>query len=855
MRIQTQSEKLLKWSALGLLSFLLAIATPPALAILQSPTTSTTPSSAPTSTTAANTLSEGRSLYQAGRFADAATAWQEAAQAYEKSGDRVNQGLSLSYLSLAYQELSQWDEATQAIEQSRTLLKSLPQVDAIIWAQTLNTHAKLLLATGQTQAALDTWEEAQTFYDRANDKMGAVGSQINQAQALQILGFYRKSRTLLEELEAQLASEPDSELKAITLRSLGSTLNSIGELEASREVLESSLAIFQRLENTAGTSAILLSLGNTARDLGDVEAALDYLQQAQQAAATPQDRLDAQLNQLRLYVESQRFAEAATLAPEIQRQLTSLPSSRATIFGTVNLAESLLAMNPAAQPIRAAELNQLLATAVRSAQTLKDPQAQAYALSKWGKLYAQNQQWSEAADLEQQSLAIAQSLDAKDITAQAAWQLGRILKQQGKRQEAIAAYSEAIGALQALRGDLASVSSDVQFSFRESVEPVYRELVALLLDSNPTQANLIQVRELIEGLQLAELDNFFHEACLDSEVTQIDEIDDRAAVIYSMMLPDRLAVIISTAGQPLQYHSTPIGKTDAEQTVRGLLAALHPASDNKERLRLSQQVYNWLLPPAAQSTLADRETLVFVLDGLMRKIPVAALHDGQQYLIEQHAVALSPGLKLMASQSLAQKSLQGVVAGISQSLGGLSALPGVELEVAEVSQSVSASPLLNQNFTKEALEHTVNHTNANVLHLATHGQFSSKQEDTFLLTWNGRLNIRELSELLRRRETQTGEAIELLVLSACNTAVGDDRAVLGLAGLAVKSGARSTLASLWPVKDRVAVLLMSDFYKNLKQPNMTKAEALRQAQLKLLADEGFNDPFFWSSFTIVGNWL
>ncbi len=855
MRIQTQSQKLMKWSALGLLSFLLAIATPPALAILQSPVSSPVPSPSPTSATVVNPLSEGRSLYQAGRFADAAAAWQEAAAAYEKSGDRANQALSLSYLSLAYQELSQWDEATQAIEQSRTLLTALTQVDAIVWAQTLNTHAKLLLATGQTQAALDTWKEAQTFYDRAGDKMGAVGSQINQAQALQILGFYRKSRTLLEEIEAQLASEPDSELKAIALHSLGSTLNSIGELAVSQEALESSWAISQRLNDTAGKSSIALSLGNTALDLGDTEAALDYFRQAQQAAATPQDRLDAQLNQLRLYVQSQRLAEAADLTAQIQRQLATLPPSRSTVFGTVNLAQTLLAMNPDAQPLRAAELNQLLAAAVRSAQTLKDPQAEAYALSKWGKLYAQNQQWEEAADLERQSLAIAQSLDAKDITAQAAWQLGRILKQQGKRQEAIAAYTEAITALQALRGDLASISSDVQFSFRESVEPVYRELVALLLDSNPTQANLIQVRELIEGLQLAELDNFFREACLDSEVQQIDEIDDRAAVIYSMMLPDRLAVIISAAGQPLQYHSTPIGKVDAEQTVRDLLASLHPASDNNDRLRLSQKVYHWLLPPAAQSSLADRQTLVFVLDGLMRKIPVAALHDGQQYLIEQHAVALSPGLKLMASQSLAQKDLQGIVAGISESVGGLSALPGVEQEVAEISRSVSASPLLNQNFTKEALEDTVNHTQANVLHLATHGQFSSKQEDTFLLTWNGRLNIRELSELLRKREIQTGEAIELLVLSACDTAVGDDRAVLGLAGLAVKSGARSTLASLWPVKDRVAVLLMSDFYKNLQQPNMTKAEALRQAQLKLLADEGFSDPFFWSSFTIVGNWL
>jgi CHAT domain-containing protein len=153
------------------------------------------------------------------------------------------------------------------------------------------------------------------------------------------------------------------------------------------------------------------------------------------------------------------------------------------------------------------------------------------------------------------------------------------------------------------------------------------------------------------------------------------------------------------------------------------------------------------------------------------------------------------------------------------------------------------------------LANRVQGNSANLVHLATHGQFSSNLDETFLLTWNGRMNIRELSELLRSRDSGQKDALELLVLSACDTAAGDDRAVLGLAGLAVKSGARSTLASLWPVKDQVAARLMTQFYQELRQPNTTKAEALRRSQLALLKDKDFDDPFFWSSFVLVGNWL
>ena len=153
---------------------------------------------------------------------------------------------------------------------------------------------------------------------------------------------------------------------------------------------------------------------------------------------------------------------------------------------------------------------------------------------------------------------------------------------------------------------------------------------------------------------------------------------------------------------------------------------------------------------------------------------------------------------------------------------------------------------------REAFAADFKNSSASIVHLATHGQFSSRLEDTFLSTWEGRLNVKELSEILQTRDQAS--PVELLVLSPCDTATGDDRAVLGLAGLAVKSGVRSTIATLWPVKDQAAATLMEALYENINTEGMTRAEALRQAQLKLLADPAYSDPFFWSAFTLVGNW-
>ncbi|AVH69888.1 CHAT domain-containing protein [Nostoc sp. 'Lobaria pulmonaria (5183) cyanobiont'] len=840
--------------SLSILSLCLAVTITPAKASVQVPTTSILNVS--TSTQPNNWLEQGRNLYRSGNFTEAVTIWQTAAQQYHTQGDRLNEALSLSYLSLTQQELNQWQAAQQSIEQSLKLLQtSIPSADPILWAQALNTQANLQLHTGKAETALASWQQAQKFYEQAGDKMGSLGSQINQAQALQTLGFYRRSKQQLEVLTEKLQGMPDNEIKVSGLRSLGLAVQITGDSSKSQQILEQSLAIARKISAQPQLSSILLNLGQTAVDLQDPEAALDYFEQAQLLTTNPSDRLQARLAQFKLFLNYDKLEFVNPLAPQLLQELRELPPSHTSLYAAINFVATLNRQSNSDPILPLKDLAQLMAITVKSAQQIQDTQAEAYALHQWGKLYHRTQQLSQAQELTQKSLNIARQLQANDIIAQSARQVGQLYKQQGDRSKAITAYTEAVNALKALRGDLVAINPDVQFSFRSSVEPVYRELVDLLLEDQPSQAELIEARELIEALQIAELDNFFREACLD-RTQQIDRVDPTATVIYPIILSDRLTVIISKAGQPLRSYVTHKSQAEIEQTLDNFLVALNPVSDSQDRDRLSQQIYDWLIrPEEAEQAFIDTKTLVFVLDGRLRNIPIAALFDGKQYLIEKYAVALSPGLQLMATRSLHQNHISAIVGGISQSRAGFSALPAVESEVKQISKAVSSSVLLNQEFTSQALAKQVKSSSAGIVHLATHGQFSSRLEDTFLLTWDGEVNVKELSELLKNRGSDPSKAIELLVLSACDTAAGDDRAVLGLAGLAVKSGARSTIATLWPVKDRAAAMLMTRFYDQLRQPKITKAEALRQAQISLIRQTDFHDPFFWSGFVLIGNWI
>ena len=814
-------------------------------------------------------VEQGRELYRAERFSEAATIWRQAAEAYQSQKDRLNQAMLLSYVSLAYQQLGLLSEASDAITSSLKLLQAEQGRDKIpngsqILAQALNTQGSLQLALGQAEQAVTTWQRAAITYAQVGDEEGRIGSLINLAQAQQVLGFYLPARKTLASVEKALQNQQDLQLKSTGLRSLGNVLQSIGEVNKSQQILKQSLAIAQQLNSPQDLSATLLSLGNTARMQKDTKTALTYYQQAATQSASPTVQIQSQLNQLSLLLEAERWSDAQPLSSVIQRQIANLPLTQTAIYTQINFAQSLLKIGKQGdtEKFDPLKIAQLLATATQQAKTLSDLRAQSYALGNLGKLYEQTQQWSNAQKLTEQALLLAQAINASDIAYQWQWQLGRIFRARGEIEPATAAYQVAFNTLQSLRGNLVAINQDVQFSFRESIEPVYRQLVDLLLQppnrgEELSQINLKQAREVIESLQLAELDNFFRTACFERQAVPIEEIaQTEAAVIYPIILEERLDVILSLPQQPLRHYATPVSQQKVEDVLAQLRVNLEKPYTTPEGKSLAQQVYSWLLQPIeADLSQSQVKTLVFVLDGGLRNVPMATLYDGQQYLVEKYAIALTPGLRLLNPKPLKQEKVKALLAGLTEERHGFIALLNVNRELDEIKSEVPSEILLNQSFTSSALQNELNSVPFAIVHLATHGQFSSDPDQTFVLAWDKPIKVNELKDLLRARDEIRPEAIELLVLSACETAEGDKRAALGLAGVAVQAGARSTLASLWTVDDESGARLISQFYRELATKTMTKAQALRQAQLSLLRNPDYRHPALWAPYVLVGNWL
>ena len=929
---------------------------------------------------------QSRRLYEAGQFAEAADILQQAADAFAAAGNHRARAIASSNLSLAYQQLGQWSQAQGAISTSLEALESVEGNADPIFAQILQVRAQLELATGQADVALETWKQAARMYETLDDDAGRFSSQINQAQALQAMGFYRRALKVLAQVEDALRDRPDSALKAQTLLGLGNTLRVVGKLERpeppeieetqnpdetiapvevsenatttsqasnddpdddeenlnASEVLSESLEIATRLNLPELQAKAQLSLGNTAQSLAQrakesrdrfredspdnnrsqrnreyynqryleqLDRALSKYQSAAsrsgitpqtcinatgESGVDPQTCIDAQLNTLRLYIEDGEWEKTRELIPELQTQIGRLTPGRFSANARVNLAQSAIDIfqsnSSGMGEVSSADIARLLQEAVGEAGSLKDLRVESFALGTLGKLYQLTGQFAIAQEVTELALKRSQAVRASSISYQWQWQLGQVLKVQNKREETIAAYSQAVATLQTLRGDLAAISPDLQFSFRDSIEPIYREFVDVLLQREDgeqiSQDNLKLARDTIEALQLAELDNFFREACIDAKPKEIDEVDPNAAVIYSIVIGDRLEVIAAVPDstqnstkdemdevEPTLLHATTkIDSNTLENTVlrvqkntrgQAIVAVFEDEirDDLEFTLESFQQMYDWLVRPIEDELAASQvETLVFVLDGVLRNVPMSVLHDGQKYLIEDYAIALTPGLQLLSVNPIQEVGLTTLAAGLSEMPAyaqelNFQDLDGVERELSQIAGIVPSQQLLNDTFTTTSLQNNIAATASAIVHLATHGQFSSNAEETYILANDALIRVDALNRLLQSRDGRK-TAIELLVLSACETAVGDDRAALGLAGVAVRAGARSTVASLWAVGDASTAQLMTQFYQELKISGISKAQALRNAQLSLLdgEDTQFQHPGQWGAFVLVGNW-
>jgi len=855
---------------------------------------------------------QGQDFYNSGHFPEAIQVLQYTADVFKNQRNYFSQAVTLINLSLAYEQLGQWEEAEKAIANSLNLLNSNPgdrryrQLIAQVW----EISGQLKLSMGKPQEALKFWQDATQTYHELSDLTAASRNTIKQSLALQELGQQREALKILISLLPTLEQQSDLFVKAMGWRSLGNVLRVVGEvpelekyylvfkkppngksltyLEQSKQLLEESLKITDKLQLPQESSVTQLSLANTLEAIYEqVQNAAERIEsrsKKEQAAQKAEEvltsyqqivdnlynnrfvRIQAQLNYLNLKIKLQQLKEfSSNSLSQITSEIDLLPVSREAIYARINLVKSL--MKIAQQSGNKSQFlwasADLLKVAIPQAQKLGDRPAESYARGYLGKLYEQNQQFKEAMELTQQALLISEEIQAKEISYQWQWQLGRLAKKQEDRKKAIAYYQEAIKSLDSVRLDLSSLKNpEVQFSFRDDAEPIYRELVDLLLpplEQEVSQANIKQAQLTIEALQLAELENYLR--CQLSKSIAIDKViaqhNLKTAIIYPIVLEDRLEVILKLPGQEeLIRYTTLISKGELETKIKKLQENIEEGKTAEDPTTNFAEMYKILLKkaePYLKNHHFKIDTLLFVLDGSLQNIPMASLYDGNSYLIGNYSIVLNLGLQLVEEQPLEKDKFNVLVAGLSEKVDeDFSELPYVKEEVKVIPNS---TVLLNSDFTFNTLQQKINSQSFSVVHLATHGLFSSNPDETFIWATNQeKINVNRLINLLRSQQQNQPNSIKLLTLSACQTAKGDKWAALGIAGVAVRSGARSTIASLSNVPDESTALMMSYLYEELGKPGITKAEALRSAQRKILQDPKYKKPFYWSSFILLGSW-
>jgi len=327
-------------------------------------------------------------------------------------------------------------------------------------------------------------------------------------------------------------------------------------------------------------------------------------------------------------------------------------------------------------------------------------------------------------------------------------------------------------------------------------------------------------------------------------------------VIYIIALPTRTELLVSLPSGRLERFKADVSDETLTETVRLFRLNLEDRT-TESYLEQAQQLYAWLIKPLEPLMTKGRlDTMVFVPDGALRTVPMSALHDGQKFLIEKYAVAVTPGLELMEAKPAARVQANIMIRGLSEAREGFPALVNVPQEVDQIEKLYARNDTsMNEKFIHDGVGEKLRQEPFTIVHIASHGHFDNDVRKSFVLTFDKHLTLDDLETYIRPAQLRD-HPLELLTLSACQTAAGDDRAALGLAGIAVKAGARSAFATLWFVNDAASTQLVGDFYLELTtHPQRSKAQALQAAQRKLLTQARYAHPCYWAPYLIIGNWL
>ncbi len=720
-------------------------------------------------------------------------------------------------------------------------------------------------APDSAEQAVQRWGAAvQNHRTRgsARDLAEALG---RRAEAYQALGHRQRALVDLEEAAALVAQADDFRLRAAIVGAQGQAHFLAGSIERAEPLLATALDLAQRAHAPAIAAAVLNDQGVLLAAKGQgAEALAAYRAAASRARASGDALLAAKaaLNAARL--EVRRGDPALGPVREAMADLQRVADTREKAAQLAAAGELLRRIaRTGADPGVAESAAATLRQAADMAGLHRDARTAANAWGYLAELAADRNQAADALALNDRALFEAQRAGAQETVFRWQWQRARLLERTGRPEEALAAYRRALDSLDTVKTDLAAELWANRESFRDEVGPAYLGFVDLLLrraagagNPEPARKSLREAQSVLERFRTVELEDYFRDDCVARYLSRrrpVEQTAARTAVIYPVPLADRLELLVMIGAE---IHQVIVPVT-AEALGREALAlrTLLEKRSTYQYLPHARRLYDWIMRPLEPLLAAAAvDTVVVIPDRPLRGIPLAALHDGREFVVERYALATAPSLTLVEPRPLAHAAPAVFAGGLTEAVQGYAALPYVEAELDQLKTQGAGTMLRDRTFTTGNLERALTGKSYSIIHMASHAQFEADSRRSFLLTYDGKLTIDRLEDHMKLNRFRD-DPVELLFLSACQTAAGDERAALGLAGVAVKAGARSALATLWHINDEASSLLVAEFYRQLPRPGITKAQALRRAQLAMLADLRYRHPGYWSPFLLIGNWL
>ena len=577
----------------------------------------------------------------------------------------------------------------------------------------------LALAAGNAAAAPD---------DQARELMRAAQSDLAVG----------RNPDAVQKLERALAASPSEPLAADVQASLGSAYLATGRIADAERVLTAAIERARKANRPQTQAAALNDLGNLRAVQGrfaDAQASYRDAIEAAGAAGSKALAARASTNLARALADEGKRAEATSLLPKVAADLRTLPASRDKAYGLVSVGRLYARLGDA--PRSASVLRE----ALEAADAANDTRARSTALGYLAELYDRGGRTADALQLTQRAIVSAEEADAPELLYRWQWQKARLLKAQGERDEAILAYQHAVRTFSTVRADLAATPG--RGAFRESVGPLFAELADLLLDQSGRLSDakvassyLAEARSTMELFKGAELQDYFQDDCvaaLRARTTGIDQLAPQTAALYPIILKDRLELLLTLPDGIKRFTARVDGDTLTRE-IRSFRVLLEKRTTS-EFYPHARQLYDWIIGPiAAELDRQQINTLVVVPDGALRTIPLAALHDGKDFLVARYAIATTPGLTLTDPRPLPRQNAKVLLNGLTSGVQGFAPLPYVGQELDAIHSIYGGRVLRDSDFTVANMEKDLEQTPYSIVHIASHGQFAAEVDKTFLLT-------------------------------------------------------------------------------------------------------------------------